>query len=340
MPKTLTFIIPAYNAEKYLDKCISSLLNPAVQDDLEIIVVNDGSTDQTETIAKKYVKEYPHMCALITKANGGHGSAINIGFQKATGKYVKVLDADDWILTENLTPFIHLLKDLSSDVVLTNFHTVHMLTGELTSYALPIDLCNHNYDFKNICELWDKIHHCIAFHGITYNRLFYLSTKTFLTEHVFYEDQEYVTIPCCQAETFFLCELYLYEYLIGNISQSMAIENQIKRLDHLEKVILHLLDYCGTLLYEKKYALSFCYKCISVSLMAYLKLVCLAFFPQKEGRALARMLSHRIRKNCPGLFCFIKKKYYIFLLLSYLNISISTFEKLMHTKLYLNFRGK
>ena len=95
MPKTLTFIIPAYNAEKYLDKCISSLLNSAVQDDLEIIVVNDGSTDQTETIAKKYVKEYPHMCALITKDNGGHGSAINIGFQKATGKYVKVLDADD-----------------------------------------------------------------------------------------------------------------------------------------------------------------------------------------------------------------------------------------------------
>ena len=104
--KVLTFVIPAYNSEKFLDKAISSMLVPEVLDKLEIIVVNDGSKDSTAAIAEKYCTQYPETVKLISQENKGHGGALNTGIAAAAGKYVKVIDADDWVVSENLPEFI------------------------------------------------------------------------------------------------------------------------------------------------------------------------------------------------------------------------------------------
>ena len=115
--KVLSLVVPAYNSEDFLDKGIGSFLQESVLEKLDIIIVNDGSMDTTAQVAEKYCRQYPGSVRLISQENKGHGGALNTGCAAAVGKYLKVVDADDWIETENLPEFIALLEDCSSDVV-------------------------------------------------------------------------------------------------------------------------------------------------------------------------------------------------------------------------------
>ena len=93
--RLITFTVPCYNSEAYMDKCIHSLL-PA-GNEAEIILVDDGSTDATGAIADRYAAEYPDMIRVIHQENGGHGEGVNQGIRNATGRYFKVVDPDDWL---------------------------------------------------------------------------------------------------------------------------------------------------------------------------------------------------------------------------------------------------
>ena len=100
--KLLTIVVPSYNASKYLDFNLQSFLRPSVPEKLEVIVVDDGSTDETARIADVYHEKYSDTIKVVHKENGGHGSGINAGLRAATGKYFKVVDADDWVDHEAL----------------------------------------------------------------------------------------------------------------------------------------------------------------------------------------------------------------------------------------------
>ena len=106
MSKIISFIIPSYNVEEYLTKALDSFLVPELETQIEVIVVDDGSYDQTAVIAQSYLERFPNIFRLLQKENGGHGSAINEGSRIAAGKFIKIVDADDWVVTENLGNFI------------------------------------------------------------------------------------------------------------------------------------------------------------------------------------------------------------------------------------------
>ena len=93
--KLLSFAIPCYNSEQYMEKCIESILIGG--EDVEILIVNDGSKDRTAEIADAYEAKYPTICRAIHQENGGHGEAVNAGIRNATGRYFKVVDSDDWV---------------------------------------------------------------------------------------------------------------------------------------------------------------------------------------------------------------------------------------------------
>ena len=97
--KILTVTVPSYNVQAYLEDCLESFVNSEVMDDIEVLIVNDGSSDDTATIAERYVSKYENTFRLINKENGGHGSTINTGAREARGKYFKVVDGDDWVDT-------------------------------------------------------------------------------------------------------------------------------------------------------------------------------------------------------------------------------------------------
>ena len=118
--KLLTFAIPCYNSEAYMEKCIESLLPGG--DDVEILIVDDGSHDRTAEIADAYEKKYPGIIRAIHQENGGHGEAVNAGIRNATGLYFKVVDSDDWVDLDAYRKILDKLREISGgDRVLDMF---------------------------------------------------------------------------------------------------------------------------------------------------------------------------------------------------------------------------
>ena len=120
MEKLLTIVVPVYNTEKYLSKCLDSLIVRKYMEHLEILVVIDGSPDNSAKIAREYEIKFPNTFTVVEKENGGHGSAINKGLELATGKYFRVLDSDDWFDEANFETFINRLSSATEDVVMTH----------------------------------------------------------------------------------------------------------------------------------------------------------------------------------------------------------------------------
>ena len=122
--KLLSIAIPCYNSEAYMEKCIESLLKGG--EEVEILVVNDGSSDRTAEIADAYAEKYPTIIKAIHQENGGHGEAVNAGIRNATGLYFKVVDSDDWVHEEAYTQILTTLEELTRgpktlDMQISNF---------------------------------------------------------------------------------------------------------------------------------------------------------------------------------------------------------------------------
>jgi len=111
--KYISFAIPCYNSEAYMEHAVESILPGG--EAVEIIIVNDGSSDRTSEIAHEYAEKYPDIVKVVDKENGGHGDAVNSGLSNAQGKYFKVVDSDDWVDEEALHKILKLLRDLEED---------------------------------------------------------------------------------------------------------------------------------------------------------------------------------------------------------------------------------
>ena len=127
--KILSIAVPVYNTEKYLERCIDSMIVNGILEDIEIILVNDGSRDNSISIMNKYKKKYPKTIIVIDKENGGHGSTINAALKVATGKYFRVLDSDDWFDSSNFLKFVKKLKSEDVDLVITNYKKEFIYSG-------------------------------------------------------------------------------------------------------------------------------------------------------------------------------------------------------------------
>lgn len=121
MPK-VSVIIPVYNAEKYLHKCVDSVINQTL-DDIEIILVDDGSTDNSPVICDDYERKHDNI-KVFHKENGGLSSARNMGMDKATGEYIGFVDSDDYIAPEMYEKLYHASKKLGCDMAICNYQVV------------------------------------------------------------------------------------------------------------------------------------------------------------------------------------------------------------------------
>ena len=120
MQKLLSIVIPVYKVEPYINKCLDSLvLAPELMEKLEVIIVNDGTPDNSAEMSREYVKRYPKTFRQIDKENGGHGSAWNVGLKEASGKYLRFLDSDDWFT--NLDRLLTDLEECETDIVFNPF---------------------------------------------------------------------------------------------------------------------------------------------------------------------------------------------------------------------------
>lgn len=330
--KVLSFVIPSYNSEHFLDKCIPSLLAPDCMDKIEAIIVNDGSKDATAEVAQRYCDRYPDVVRLISQENKGHGGALNTGCGAARGKYVKVVDSDDWVVTENLPKLIALLERCDSDVVLTHHHTIDISNGQIKCWRSYPEEFGKAYSFEEIMSSWRSFDRSLTFHGITYRTAFYREHGHQLLEHVFYEDHEYATYPCCYAKSVTPFDLFLYEYRIGDVNQSVSNVNQVKRIGHTEAVLQRMMEEYGTL--PQGPGRDYAAMKIRCLLLSYLTTALLLHPDKKAGRKLAAAQMTATLEAAPQAYQMVRRRYLVLCLLNRLHIDKKTLDAVLESKLY------
>ncbi len=236
--KLLSIAIPSYNSEAYMAHAIESLLPGG--DDVEILIVNDGSKDRTAEIADSYQAKYPGICKAIHQENGGHGAAVMAGLQNATGIYFKVVDSDDWLDETAYPHVLDVLKTLAApekqiDLVISNFiyDKVDAVHKHVMSYnhALP-----ENRPFS-----WEETRHFrigqyLLMHSCIYRTELLRTCGLDLPRHTFYVDELYVYVPLRSVKTMYYINENLYHYFIGREDQSVQESIMIKRIDQALKV--------------------------------------------------------------------------------------------------------
>lgn len=233
--KVLTISVAAYNVERTLTKTLESLNDERIYDDLEVLIIDDGSKDNTKLIAKKYVTIAPQTFKYIEKENGGHGSTINKGISLATGKYFKVIDGDDWLNTEVLVQFISKLRSLDSDMVLTNHVEVYPNCANKVSLIKGMKV-NKEYTWNNYFDIKR-----VVLHTLTVKTELLKKNNVHITENCFYVDVEYVIWATYISQTIIYLDLYLYMYRLGSSNQSVNKNNMLKNVEMQEKVSYQLV---------------------------------------------------------------------------------------------------
>lgn len=223
--------------EKYLNKCLDSLIVENMNL-LEVLIINDGSKDNSSNIAHVYENKYPNTFRVIDKENGNYGSCINRGIKEAKGKYIKVLDADDSFNSKNLHLFLENIKNIDVDLILSDYVIVNESDEEtrLGTYALPT---NKIMKFE---ESISKIANNMQMHSVTYLRENILKIEYQQTEGISYTDQEWIFIPAITAYKVIYYKIPLYRYLVGRTGQTMDISVMNKSFSNFMKVLQSLHD--------------------------------------------------------------------------------------------------
>ncbi len=242
--KLLSITIPCYNSQEYMKHAIESALVGG--DDVEILVVDDGSSDDTLKIAEEFATKYPNIVRAIHKENGGHGSAVNTGLANAKGLYFKVLDSDDWFDKKSLKKVISFIRKIVTD-----------------SKALDMLICNYVYEKpsankqksinylgaipRNKFITWSDVKHFrmsqnLLMHSIIYKTKLLRECHLKLPEHTFYVDNIYVFTPLPYVKNMYYLDVDLYRYYIGRDDQSVNEAVMTKRIDQQIKVTKIMID--------------------------------------------------------------------------------------------------
>lgn len=236
--------------QEYLHRSIESLLSESIIKNIEIIIVNDGSTDKTLEIAQKYHKENPESITIINKENGHYGSAINAGIDKASGTYLKILDADDWFNKEDFVLFVQELHRIPlCDVVFTNWclnDTYNKVKKSSEKFQNPYDY-KLNIDDLTIKETPLSFYSFFSLYAITYRTKFLHDIKYKQTEGICYTDVEYIYYPLIKASTAIFLNYNVYQYFIGREEQSVNPINIKKNIRHHYKIYQRMIKEYETI---------------------------------------------------------------------------------------------
>lgn len=242
--KLLSIVIPSYNMEKYLPRCLDSLCQPSILDKLELIIVNDGSKDQTLSIAQNYKEIYPNTIVVVDKENGNYGSCVNRGLDIAKGKFFRILDADDMVNSESLIIFISELEKSNADLIITNYTRENLFKNKIqkiSTQGKSIDY-SHVYHIEDIDIFHLAIQDNFVMHAMTYNTEILKKKPLRHQEGISYTDTEYCYYPIDNVKTIQFLDIYLYRYQLGRDGQTMSKESFMKNRNHLFLILHRMLE--------------------------------------------------------------------------------------------------
>lgn len=247
MEKILSIIIPTYNMAALLPRCLDSLTASGVLDDLDILVVNDGSTDSSRAVAYSYAERYPQSIKVVDKKNGNYGSTINAALPLAVGEYVKVLDADDWFDSQALAKYVAELKSLEQgvDVSVTHFLMIH--EGGRTETVKYQNYGREPYTYGKVYNLdkvlGDGFIRYFLMHSLTYRTQLLRDHGYRQTEGISYTDIQWSSYPFFWAGSIVFHDLVVYRYNMDREGQTMDPAVIRKSLPQLERMTMDLMDF-------------------------------------------------------------------------------------------------
>jgi len=308
--KFISFVVPCYNSEDYMDRCINSLLTAG--DDVEIIIVNDGSKDRTGEIALEYQTKYPNIVRAVNKENGGHGSGVNKGIELATGVYFKVVDSDDWLDPNALQKLMVRLKSfcmielrgqhaITPDLIICNYVYDHLNEGK--SHAINYRKVMHPEKIYN----WDDIGHFglsqyFVMHTLIYRTEVLRKSGLKLPEHTFYVDNIYAYQPFPYTEYLYYMDIDLYHYFIGREDQSVNEDVMLSRIDQQVLVTRLMAQSANLDMVRFKHPKLASYMRRYVSMMYSITTVLLLMIDTDKSRQQRRDLWEETKERDPALY--------------------------------------
>ena len=231
--KYISFAIPCYNSQDYMAHAIESILPGG--EDVEIIIVNDGSKDRTSEIAHDYMEKYPTIVKVVDKENGGHGDAVNSGLTHATGKYFKVVDSDDWVDEDALHKILEVLRHMEEDAMELDMLIANYVYEKVGAAHKKV------IHYRNVLPQdeifrWDDMGHFhldqyILMHSVIYRTDMLKLIQLHLPKHTFYVDNIYVYYPLPHVRKIYYMDVDFYRYFIGREDQSVNEQVMLRKID-------------------------------------------------------------------------------------------------------------
>lgn len=242
--KLLTVAIPCYNSQDYMDHAIETVLVGG--EDVEILLIDDGSTDKTPEIADSFAEKYPAVIRVIHQENKGHGGAVNTGVANATGRYFKVLDSDDWLDREAFLQVLDVLREMTENRKMVDMFLCNYVYEKVNDHkhksigftnVMPVD---RPFTWKH-CKHFNMSQN-ILMHSIIYRTKMLRNSGMQLPEHTFYVDNLFAYYPFPYVKTMYYMDVDLYRYYIGREDQSVNEKVMISRIDQQVLVNRLMID--------------------------------------------------------------------------------------------------
>ncbi len=302
MNKILSIVVPCYNSEAYMEHCVETLL--AGGDEVEILIIDDGSKDHTPEIADRLEQEYPGIIRAIHQENKGHGGAVNTGIANAAGAFIKIVDSDDWVHESSFHQIMDLLRsslkrEQPLDMLISNFvyEKVGAKHKKVMRYhkALPK---NTYFEWKDVRNF--NVGQYILMHSVIYRTQVLRDCGLKLPEHTFYVDNLYVYYPLPYVKTMYYLDTNFYRYFIGRSDQSVNEQVMISRLDQQISVNKLMIDSYDVDKLEDKRLREYMYQYLEI--VTVISSVLLIRSGTKENLAKKRELWNYIKKHNRNMY--------------------------------------
>ena len=235
--KILSISVAAYNLADLVKVNIESFLKCKYRDELEVLVIDDGSKDNTAEVVNEYQEKYPNTVRLIKQKNAGPGSTVNTGIKNATGKYFKMVDGDDWIEPENVDALIESIRTIDVDMIITNYEIFNNNLGKIVETLKPNLISGKVENFSKICNSNNLGMHTIAY------KTSILQENNIKLDNGFYTDVEYLLLPAPYIKTAIYLDLNIYVYRVARAGQSVDVKSMQKNIGMHDIVLNRLIDF-------------------------------------------------------------------------------------------------
>ena len=324
----LTIAVPTYNMERFLHEDLESYCAQKLRGQIEVLILNNASTDGSRAIAEKFCVKEPDIFRLINRDSRGYGGSINDALNTARGQYFRIVDADDWVNTAELIRFVEFLQTTDSDVVLSDYCVVSMSGGSarrVSASAGQVSSGTIVTDLRRLCGFLPCIH------STTYRTGLLRESGFFMQDGIFFVDEEYVILPYLRAQDVLYTDCDVYRYRVDNPAQSTSPKNRAKFLHHREQSLKRLLTEVQRQSVDSQVeasgGLNYCWDRITKGIGDHFTTLYLYVPDRREGRELAKAWKTYVRKTVPECWPSVWKKAAALTLLNRFHVSLALYAQ-------------